>query len=168
MGAPKVLALLLTLAALVSLAAAAAVPAPGEDVYGVSAHHDAPGLVDLAARRESTCSRYFHCGTRKATGKAKVSYKCYFKIAPSFARPFPRRLAATPTRTIAKMPNARAGSSARATSASARKRQSRSGASTTRRPSARGAGGVPITVWRDTPHGPAPGGGGGALGGVAC
>eukprot|EP00168_Porphyra_purpurea_P001861 TRINITY_DN121_c0_g1_i2.p5 TRINITY_DN121_c0_g1~~TRINITY_DN121_c0_g1_i2.p5 ORF type:complete len:132 (+),score=34.47 TRINITY_DN121_c0_g1_i2:587-982(+) len=87
MGAPKVLALLLTLAALVSLAAAAAVPAPGEDVYGVSAHHDAPGLVDLAARRESTCSRYFHCGTRKATGKAKVSYKCYFKIAPSFARP---------------------------------------------------------------------------------
>eukprot|EP00168_Porphyra_purpurea_P001866 TRINITY_DN121_c0_g1_i8.p2 TRINITY_DN121_c0_g1~~TRINITY_DN121_c0_g1_i8.p2 ORF type:complete len:193 (+),score=7.58 TRINITY_DN121_c0_g1_i8:40-579(+) len=96
MGAPKVLALLLTLAALVSLAAAAAVPAPGEDVYGVSAHHDAPGLVDLAARRESTCSRYFHCGTRKATGKSQSLVQVLLQDLPRrLPAPFPRRLAAT-------------------------------------------------------------------------
>eukprot|EP00168_Porphyra_purpurea_P001867 TRINITY_DN121_c0_g1_i9.p1 TRINITY_DN121_c0_g1~~TRINITY_DN121_c0_g1_i9.p1 ORF type:complete len:210 (+),score=12.83 TRINITY_DN121_c0_g1_i9:68-631(+) len=87
MGAPKVLALLLTLAALVSLAAAAAVPAPGEDVYGVSAHHDAPGLVDLAARRESTCSRYFHCGTRKATGKSQSLVQVLLQDCPVVCPP---------------------------------------------------------------------------------
>ncbi|OSX68660.1 hypothetical protein BU14_2422s0001 [Porphyra umbilicalis] len=87
MAATKALALLLTLVALVSLATATAVPAQGEDVFGSSTLIDAPGLSDIAAVRARKCSSYFPCGWRTATGQAKVSYKCYFKVAASLARP---------------------------------------------------------------------------------
>jgi len=91
MAATKALALLLTLVALVSLATATAVPAPGEEVFGSSALIDAPGLADVAAVRASKCNSYFVCGKRTAYGNGKVSYLCYFKVAPSASRPEPAK-----------------------------------------------------------------------------